>query len=155
MAKRISGVREAGTKTEAAFRTIGERTAEARSSMNDLGTLIERLSEGVEGVAGEASLLAEASREIKARSGEIRDAAKASATSVGEIERIGVEIRHGVSDIEAGVRDSSDATLAVRELSHQNSDAMNKLTALVEGYATAEAAAEGSPAPALLEAQEA
>ena len=59
MAKRISGVREAGTKTEAAFRTIGERTAEARSSMNDLGTLIERLSEGVEGVAGEASLLAE------------------------------------------------------------------------------------------------
>ena len=52
MAKRISGVREAGTKTEAAFRTIGERTAEARSSMNDLGTLIERLSEGGRGRGG-------------------------------------------------------------------------------------------------------
>jgi len=138
MARRIAGVREAGTKTEEAFRTIGDRTREARASMDELGTIIERLSGEVAGMAGEASALAEDARQIKARSAEIREAATGSARSVSEVERIGEDIRHGVGDIQAGIKDSSEASLQVRELARKSSEAVAALAALVGSHGSGE-----------------
>jgi methyl-accepting chemotaxis protein len=147
MAKRISGMREAGSASEESFRAIGERTRAARASMDELGAIIERLSGEVAGLAGEAGLLAQGARDIKAGSADIRDSATSSAESVGEIERIAVDIRHGVSDIEAGIRDTSGATLSVRELARKNSEAVERLAGLVEGRladGAGEAPAEGA-----------
>ena len=151
MATRINGVREAGSKTESAFKTIGERTREARASMDELGSIIERLSGGVADVAAEAGLLAEGARDIKNRSTEISVSAKESADSVAEIERIGEDIRQGVNDIESGVRDSSEATLQVRELSRRNSEAVARLAAIVEARGGGLGEEAGEPAELLEE----
>jgi methyl-accepting chemotaxis protein len=145
MASRIDEIQVAGGKTDGAFRSIEEKTQSTRVSLAELGGLMEKLAGSAADLAGNVESVASGSGSIKAKSGEILANARQSTQAVSAIESLGVEIRNGMTEIEAGAKDTGTAMLHVCELSRENSEAIEGLRRNVESYTT-KAEGEGGPA---------
>jgi methyl-accepting chemotaxis protein len=151
MSARIGEVQAASEKTDGAFKAIAERTNSTKKSLAELVGVMEKLSSSASAMAGDVERAASGSRDIKTSSGEILANARSSSESIATVERIGVEIRNGMSEIEIGAKDTGTAMLHVRDLSRENSESIEGLRLSVEGYRTeleAGSPPSASPAPA-------
>jgi methyl-accepting chemotaxis protein len=136
MANRIGGIQGAGKLTGTAFQSIEERTRKAKDSMEELGLLMDELASSSAQVAREMELVAEGAGEVRDASSEIKEGLRSVTDSVGVVESIGLELRNGVTEIEAGARDTVSAMIRVGDLGRDNSEAIERLRAKVDGCRT-------------------
>jgi methyl-accepting chemotaxis protein len=148
MAEKIGEVSGASAQTDIDFRGIKELTRKARESMDELQGVVRELSASAAGAASDIELVAGNSCAAKARSGEILSNSRNAAEAAGIVTGLGLEIKGGMSEIEAGSKDTGSAMQHLRDLSWKIAESVKELHASVSGYKTSAAAEaqDGHPA---------
>ncbi len=137
MAKKIGEVSAASAQTDVDFKAIESLTSKARVSMEDLQGIVRELSASTAGVARDIELVSGKSREAKERSEEILSNSRRAAEAAEIVARLGLELKGGMGEIEAGSRDTGTAMQHLRDLSWRMAEAVKELHASVSSYRTA------------------
>jgi len=132
----ISKVESSSEETDGILRDMAERTGETRNSLDSLVQIMENLADSAQVLAADIASIASGSKQIKKSSSSILGNARNSSESISAVEQLGVEIRNGMTEIEGGARDTGTAMLHIRDLSRENSEAVESLRKSVEGYKT-------------------
>jgi methyl-accepting chemotaxis protein len=136
LAKRIEVISGEGKSSNAALSSLEKGSREASSAMEEISKLVGSLASESSNVAGEMSALAESARQIRVRSVEIETGAKSAAQALAGVESYGQEIRNGMSEMDKGARETSEAMERVRDLAKRNSETLGELSSRVATYQT-------------------